>query len=162
MTFAATVNKRCNDFKLSDLTVDDFKCLIFALGLVPAEDAEIRRRVLSKIENEKKLAEDCQWVVYVKSHSKTIEESRIAHIKKIKRKPTLYSTQEKKSKIMRPNIYDKQSTNRRENPPLGQCYICGDLHWIRFYPAKKKLTYKNCGKGGHEVTRCWYAIKVWK
>ena len=45
LTFAATVNKHCNDFKLADLTADDFKCLIFARGLVSAEDAEIRHRV---------------------------------------------------------------------------------------------------------------------
>ena len=45
-----------------------------------------------------------------------------------------------------------------QNPPPGLCYICGDLQWMRFCPAKKKLTCKNCGKVGHEVTRCWY---VW-
>ena len=30
---------------------------------------------------------------------------------------------------------------------------------MRFCPAKKKLTCKNCGKVGHEATRCWYAKK---
>ena len=88
MTFAATVDKHCNDFKLADLTADDFKCLIFFQGLVSAEDAEIRRNVLTKLENEqgrtiKNWAEDCQRVVAIKSDSKTIEESGVAHIKKI-------------------------------------------------------------------------------
>ena len=161
LTFAVIVNKHSNDFKLADLTADDFKCLIFAPGLVSAEDAEIRRRVLTELENEqgltlKKLAEDCQRVVSVKSNSKTIEESGVAHIKKNKEQTdTLFPTE--KSKIARPKIYDKQSTNRRKNPPPGPCYICGDLHWMRFCPAKKKLTCKNCGKVGHKVTRCWYA-----
>ena len=46
------------------LTSDDFKCLIFAQGPVSAEDAEVRQRVLTKLENEQgltlqKLAEDC-------------------------------------------------------------------------------------------------------
>ena len=63
---------------------------------------------------------------------------------------------------MRPNIYEKQSTNRRKNSPPGPCYICGDQHWMRFCPAKKKKTYKNCGKVGHEVTRCWYTKKLRK
>ena len=85
LTFAATVNKHCIDFKLADLTADDFKCFIFAQGLISAEDAEIRRRVLTKLENEqgltlKILAEDCQSVVSIKSDSKTIEESGVAHI----------------------------------------------------------------------------------
>ena len=50
-----------------------------------SEDAEIRRRVLTKLENEqgltlKKLAEDCQRVASVKCDSKAIEESGLAHI----------------------------------------------------------------------------------
>ena len=72
LTFVAKVNKHCNDFKLADLTADNFKCLIFTQGLVSAEDAEIGRHVLAKLENKqgltlKKLAEDCQRVVSVKS-----------------------------------------------------------------------------------------------
>ena len=33
---------------------------------------------------------------------------------------------------------------------------------MRFCPAKKKNTCKNCGKVGHGVTRCWYAKKLKK
>ena len=54
-TIAATVNKFCNDFKLAELSADDFKCLIFAQGLVSAEDAEVKRRVMTKLENEQGL-----------------------------------------------------------------------------------------------------------
>ena len=64
------VNKNCDDFKLVELSADNFKCLIFARGLVSAKDAEIRGRVLSKLENEadltlQKLSEDCQRIVSV-------------------------------------------------------------------------------------------------
>ena len=55
LTFAATVNRHYYDFKLEDSTTDDFKCLIFAQGLASAEDAEIRRRVLTKLGNEQGL-----------------------------------------------------------------------------------------------------------
>ena len=60
---ASIVNKNCEDFKLGELSADNFKYLIFAQGLVSAKDAEIGRRVLSKLENEpdltlQKLAED--------------------------------------------------------------------------------------------------------
>ena len=69
--FAASVNKLCNDFKLAELTADDLKSLTFAQGLVSTEDAEVRRWVLTKLENEQgltlqKLAEDCQRVISVK------------------------------------------------------------------------------------------------
>ena len=46
--FVSVVNKNCYDFKLRELSADNFKCLIFAQGLMSTKDAEIRRRVLSK------------------------------------------------------------------------------------------------------------------
>ena len=69
--FASVVNKNCDDFKIGELSADDFKCLIFAQGLVSAKDAKIRRRVLSKLEKEpdltlQKLAEDYQRIVSVR------------------------------------------------------------------------------------------------
>ena len=50
--FASVVNKNCDDFKLGELSAGNIKCLIFAQSLVSAKDSEIRRRVLSKLENE--------------------------------------------------------------------------------------------------------------
>lgn len=52
LTYAGLVNKYCEDFKLSATTVDQFKCLIFVCGLTQPTDADIRTRLLSKIENE--------------------------------------------------------------------------------------------------------------
>ena len=77
LTFASIVNKHCDDFRLVELSADDFKCLIFAQGLVSAKNSEIRRRVLSKLESEpgltlQKLAENCERVVSVKNDSKNI------------------------------------------------------------------------------------------
>ena len=71
--FASVVNKTCDDFKLGELSADNFKYLIFAQGLVLAKDAEIKCRVLSKLENEtdltlQKLAEDCQRIVNVRKY----------------------------------------------------------------------------------------------
>ena len=57
-----------DDFKLAELSTDNFKCLIFVQGLVSAKDAEIRRRILTKLEGEPNLtlqsiAEDSQRFV---------------------------------------------------------------------------------------------------
>ena len=87
--FASVVNKNCDDFKLGELSADNFKCLIFAQGLVSAKGAETRRRVLSKLENKpdltlQKLAEDCQRIVSVRKDSKNIEESGVAYVRKVK------------------------------------------------------------------------------
>ena len=76
LTFDFIVNKHCDDFRLGELSTDDFKCFIFAQGLVSSKNSEIRRRVLSKLESEsgltlQKLSEDCQREVSIKNDPKT-------------------------------------------------------------------------------------------
>ena len=73
-------------FKLSELSANNFKCLIFVQCLVSNKDSEIRRRVLNKLENEPKLmqqhiAEDCQRFACVRQNSKEIKDSGVFHIK---------------------------------------------------------------------------------
>ena len=153
------MNKLCNDFKLAVLTDDDFKCLIFAQGLVSAEDAEVRRRVLTKLENEQgltlqKLAEGCQRVISIKCDSKTIEESDVAQIRKIRSNSTAYSPKKDKRQISCSKSRNKQNTNRLKKPP-GPCYHCGKWHWMKLCPVKKKTYSKNCNK--NNLTHCWYA-----
>ena len=80
ITFASIVNKHCDDFRLAELSADDFNCLIFAQGIFSAKNSEIRQRVLSKSKSEpgltqQKLAEDCQRLASDKNDSKNIEES---------------------------------------------------------------------------------------
>ena len=166
LTFAASVNKLSNDFKLTELTADDFKCLILAQGLVSADDAEVRRLVLTKLENEQGLtlqmfAEDCQRVISVKYDSKTIEESGVAQVKKIRSKSTAYSLQEDKRQISYSKLNNKQNANRLKKPP-GPCYHWGKWHWMKFCPVKKKKYCKNCNKNGHNLIQCWYANRTRK
>ena len=90
-TFVSVVNKHCDDFKLSELSANNFKCLIFVQGLVSNKDEEIKRRVLNKLENEpnltlQQIAEDCQRFVCVRQDSKDIEESGVSHIKNTQQK----------------------------------------------------------------------------
>ena len=153
LTSAASVKKLCNDFKQAELTADDFKCLIFAQGLVSAEDAEVSRRVLTKLENEQwltlqKLADDCLIVISVQCDSKTIEESGVAQIRKIRSKSTAYSPQKDKRQISCSKPHNKQNTNRLKKPP-GPCYHCGKWNWMKFCPVKKKKYCKNCNKNDH-------------
>ena len=150
LTFTASVKKLCNDFKLSELTANDFKCLIFAQGLVLAEDAEVRRRVLTQLENEQgltlqKLVEECPSVISVKCDSKTIEESSLTQIRKIRSKSTAYSPQKDKRQISCSKPRDKQNANRLKKPP-GPCYHCGKWQWMKFCPVKKKKKKKTLGK----------------
>ena len=53
-TFAGTVNRYCEKFRLSEITPDMFKCLIFIQRLIPSFEKEIRIRLLAKLEQDQK------------------------------------------------------------------------------------------------------------
>ena len=70
-TFTSIVNKHCDDFRLAEQSADNFKCWIFEQEPVSTKDAEIRCRILNKLENEpnitlQQIAKDCQRQVSVK------------------------------------------------------------------------------------------------
>ncbi|MBM6549379.1 hypothetical protein, partial [Streptococcus dysgalactiae] len=50
ITYAGIANRECERFKLGSITSDQFKCLIFVCGLRSCLHADIRTRILSKIE----------------------------------------------------------------------------------------------------------------
>ena len=89
MTYASVINKTCDDFRL---TADNFKCLIFVPGLVSRKDSDMRRRILTKLENEQnmslqQLADYCQQHVNIKQDSQKIEEAGIANVRRIWKSP---------------------------------------------------------------------------
>ena len=117
--FASVVNKNCDDFKLGELSADNFKCLILAQGLVSTKDAEIRRRVVSKLENEpdltlKKLAEDCQRIVSVRKDSKNIEESGVAYVRKVKHRSQSYSPVKERKKYDYSKFQYRQTSDKKK------------------------------------------------
>ena len=142
-TFAATVNKHCDDFKLADLSADSFKCLIFVQGLVSTKDAEIRRRVLNKLENEpditlQKIAEDCQRFVSVKQDSRDIEESGISHIKNV------HQSKNYRKKSKQPS---NGSHTWNKNPPI-------DTQKNEKKSIKYKKFCEKCGRRRHKSLYC--------
>lgn len=87
LTYASIVNRHCDNFRLAEITVEEFKCLIFAQGLVSSKSAEIRRRVLSKLESEQnltlqKLAEECERAVSLKKVSQKSKKLALLILKK--------------------------------------------------------------------------------
>ena len=75
-----------------------------------AKNAEIRRKVLLKLENKpdltlQKLAEDSQRIVSVRKDSKNIKESGVAYIREVKHRSQSYSpVKEKKNTITQKNM----------------------------------------------------------
>ena len=84
MTFASIVNRECEKFRLSEITPDIFKCLIFVQGLTASTDAEIRPRLLTKLEQDQKitlqnLAYESQRILTFRADTAKIEEQDTSH-----------------------------------------------------------------------------------
>ena len=84
------------------------------------KDAEIRRRVLSKLENEpdlalQKLAEDCQRIVSVRKDSKNIEESGVAYVRKFKHRSQSYSPVKERKNMITQNFNTGRLVTTKKN-----------------------------------------------
>ena len=161
------INKNCEDFKLGELSANNFKCLIFAQGPVSAKNAEIRRRVLSKLENKpdltlQKLAEDCQRIASVRKDFKNIKESGVAYVRKVKHRSQSYSPVKERKKHDYSKKYDylkfqyrqttkKKKKKKKKHPALATAvenYI-----GPRTVPIVQKKC-QNCDKFGHKGSPC--------
>ena len=157
--FASVVKKKCDDFQQGESSGDDFKYLIFAQGLVSAKDAEIRRRVLSKLEKEpdltlQKLAKTVRGEWVPKKTQKNIEESGVAYVRKVKHRSQSYSPVKERKKYDYPKFQYRQMSNNQKTPP-STCYRCGKDHWAKDCPYCTKKKCQNCDKFGHKVSQCW-------
>ena len=77
-TYAGIVNQEWEKCKLELLTEDQFKCLIFVLGLKSPWDKEIQAKLLAKVEQDayitlQFMSEECQRIINQKHDSAQIE-----------------------------------------------------------------------------------------
>ena len=86
-----------------------------------AKDTEIKRRELTKLENEpditlQKLAEDCQRIVSVGKDLNNIEESGFAYVRKVKHRSQSYSpVKERKYMITQNFNTDRLVSTKKKN-----------------------------------------------
>ena len=87
-TFASLVNKHYGDFKLSELSANNFKWLIFVQGLISNNDTKIRRSFLNNLDNEPNLTlpQITEDFGSVRQDSKLHRENRRPHINNIRNK----------------------------------------------------------------------------
>ncbi|KAG5883928.1 hypothetical protein JTB14_032151 [Gonioctena quinquepunctata] len=82
VAYASQVNKSCEDFKIRQITPDQFKCLIFVCGLQSSEDADVRTKLLSRIDgkeaetmNVQDLTTQCQRILNLKKDTSMVQGS---------------------------------------------------------------------------------------
>ena len=77
--YSGFVNKQCKRFKISTISDEQFKSLIFACGLRSTSDRDVRTRILSKIEQNsditlQQVTEECQRLVNLKHDSDMVQQ----------------------------------------------------------------------------------------
>ncbi|XP_037816409.1 uncharacterized protein K02A2.6-like [Lucilia sericata] len=135
--YASRVNLQCELFKMTDLKIDQFKCLIFVLGLKSSKDTDIRVRLLkildefSETTNLDKLVDETQRIMDLKSDNIMIEHQP---------KSICFANK-------------KENNNNSHKLPKTPCWLCGDLHFVKFCPyVKHKCT--KCQQIGHKDNYC--------
>ncbi|CAH8612293.1 unnamed protein product [Dicrocoelium dendriticum] len=143
---ADMVNRECERFKLRCLTDDQFKCLIFVSALQSPRDAEIRTRLLAKLDQDpdltlKSLVGECKRLITLKHDTAMIEQSC----------PTIADTVHAVQKARKPG--SNKAFNRKPNKPPTPCWSCGEWHFARYCPFKRHICDK-CHKRGHKEDFC--------
>ncbi|CAH8546802.1 unnamed protein product [Schistosoma rodhaini] len=135
---ASIINRECERFKLSAMTEDQFKCLVFVCSLQSSEDADIRTRILSKIEQcpnitLQEVTTECQHLVNLKHDTSMVENNgRLPYVQAVS---------------------GKQKQNTTIKKPPSACWFCGELHYKRFCPYKNYRCTR-CQLKGHKETCC--------
>lgn len=162
VTYTGIVNKQCEDFKLAELTLDHFKCLIFVLGLKNTTDSEIRTRLLSKLEKEKnitlhELSEECLRLINLKRDTSMIEKPVISQhsVNQITNGKSQFYQQKGKKQFKSQNGHSghKKPNNSNAHVPKTPCWNCGELHFSKFCTFSSHTCTK-CNQTGHKDGYC--------
>ncbi|XP_065088568.1 uncharacterized protein LOC135710046 [Ochlerotatus camptorhynchus] len=149
ITYGGKVNRACEEFEFQNLKIDHFKCLIFVCGPKAPRYADIRARLLSRIEGEtadapvtiQTLIDEFQRLVNIKSDTTMIEHPSSS-------KNSVHSISEKKPRNQhRPLKTESKST------PRTPCWQCGQMHYVRDCQFSDHLC-KVCNRIGHKEGYC--------
>ncbi|XP_037820141.1 uncharacterized protein K02A2.6-like [Lucilia sericata] len=89
ISYGARVNKLCENFKLSEMNADEFKCLVFVCGLQSNAYSDVRMRCLSALEDDRnqninKLITSAQRLLNLKHDTAMVEVNTQSSINAIK------------------------------------------------------------------------------
>lgn len=144
VAYPGTVNKQCEQFNLSNLSADQFKCLMFICGSNASTDADIRTKLLSLLDTEKEISLD-------KVTSEAIRLTTLKHDTKMVEQEHRSSESSVQQITRQKFSSDKQQHNNKK--PKSACWHCGEFHYARLCKYKQhKCT--QCQTVGHKDGHC--------
>ncbi|XP_055633494.1 uncharacterized protein K02A2.6-like [Toxorhynchites rutilus septentrionalis] len=129
---------------------DQFKCLVFVTGLKASKHADIRTRLLTRMENERPdapvtlqtLIDEFQQLVNLKADTSLIEHPASS-------KAAVHAISEKK----RLSEVPKPSFKPEAKSPKTPCWQCGQMHFVKECTYSNHLC-KSCNRVGHKEGYC--------
>ncbi|XP_058837902.1 uncharacterized protein K02A2.6-like [Topomyia yanbarensis] len=150
ITYSCKMNRACADFKLQELKEDQFKCLIFVCGLRSSKDADIRMRLLSKINETQditleKVVEECKSLINLKRDTVLIGSQSISAAAAMHavRTSSPHGNRRKTEKF----------GGNKSDTPKTPCWSCGGMHFSSQCNFKDHKC-RECGWTGHKEGYC--------
>ncbi|XP_062537789.1 uncharacterized protein K02A2.6-like [Armigeres subalbatus] len=128
ISYGGKVNRACEEFEFAKVSIDHFKCLVFVCGLKASRYADVRARLLSRMEGEtanapvtlQTLIDEFQRLVNLKADTTLIEKPSVS-------KHVVHSISEKKE-----HQSQRPSKAKGKQLPSTPCWQCGQVHYLRF------------------------------
>lgn len=144
LSYQGLVNKTCENFKLSELSSDQFKCLIFVMGLSSKSDFDIRIKLLSKLDTDSNITLD----------TLTCEYNRLLNLKK---DSSMIQDRNQNDSIQINKIKTEREFSKKKNSiERDSCLRCGKKpkHPLNECPAKGQICHF-CEKRDHFISCCF-------
>ncbi|KAK4470004.1 hypothetical protein MN116_000030 [Schistosoma mekongi] len=156
LTHVGIVNRECERFKLKDLSEDQFKSLILICSLQSERFADIRTRLLHRLDQEptlslKDIAAEHQRLTNLKHDTTLVQSGGHSEIEvhAVHQKP---NPRQLTPATTTPTSCAKPADKKRTIPP-SRCWNCGAWHFAKFCPFKNYRCRK-CDMLGHKETFC--------
>lgn len=145
ISYGGMVNRAVEEFEFQNCKIDHFKCLVFVCGLKAPRYADIRARLLARIEGEtaehpvtlQTLIDEFQRLVNLKADTSMIEQQSSL-------KSSVRAVSEKK-----PGKFSQHSMKTESKTPRTPCWQCGQMHFVRDCPFSTHQC-KTCNQTGHK------------
>ncbi|XP_053691563.1 uncharacterized protein K02A2.6-like [Sabethes cyaneus] len=158
VTYSCRVNKSCVEFELGKLSEEEFKSLIYVCGLKSEADAEIRTRLLTKMEDRtsvtlEHLSSECKRLMNLRHDTAMIENTANAVNVIKKQKPFRKRQQYCGKRTPKSEVNRNASHSRDKREPASPCWNCGMMHYARDCSFKKHRC-SECNRFGHKEGYC--------